>query len=367
MSLPNSESPVSRSALPDYFPARMLNEFVYCPRLFYYEWVEGEFAHNRETVEGAIRHAKVDSGSGELAASEELAQRGETIHARSVTLASEQHRLIAKLDLVEADGETATPVDYKRGSPQTGDDGELQAWQPDRAQLAVQVLVLRENGYRCDEAIVYYVATKQRVRVAIDEQLVEQTLRWLAEARAVAESGKIPPPLEDSPKCPRCSLVGICLPDETRALRPRGRSGDEQLMLFEVDVRPVAGRIGNEEEEKTVRRLVPARDDVRPLYLNTQGLYVGKSGNVLKIKEKDKVIQEVRINDICQLGLFGNIQISTQAIQSLCESEVPIAYFSQGGWFYGITQGLGVKNIFLRREQFRLADVPSLGYESPRR
>jgi hypothetical protein len=27
--------------LPDYLPARMLNEFVYCPRLFFYEWVEG--------------------------------------------------------------------------------------------------------------------------------------------------------------------------------------------------------------------------------------------------------------------------------------------------------------------------------------
>ena len=27
--------------MPDYLPARMLNEFVYCPRLFYYEWVEG--------------------------------------------------------------------------------------------------------------------------------------------------------------------------------------------------------------------------------------------------------------------------------------------------------------------------------------
>jgi CRISPR-associated protein Cas1 len=42
----------------------------------------------------------------------------------------------------------------------------------------------------------------------------------------------------------------------------------------------------------------------------------------------------------------------------LCEAEVPIAYFSMGGWFYGVTQGLGVKNTFLRREQFRLADVP---------
>jgi CRISPR-associated protein Cas1 len=77
------------------------------------------------------------------------------------------------------------------------------------------------------------------------------------------------------------------------------------------------------------------------------------------VQEKDKVVQEVRIGEICQLSLFGNIQLSTQAIQELCEREVPIAFFSQGGWFYGVTQGLGVKNIYLRREQFRLADVPA--------
>jgi CRISPR-associated protein Cas1 len=107
------------------------------------------------------------------------------------------------------------------------------------------------------------------------------------------------------------------------------------------------------------RRLVAARDDLRPLYLNAQGLYVGKSGNVLKIKEKDKEVQEVRIGETCQVNLFGNIQLSTQALQALCENEVPIAYFSMGGWFYGTTHGLGVKNIYLRREQFRLADVPA--------
>jgi CRISP-associated protein Cas1 len=33
-----------------------------------------------------------------------------------------------------------------------------------------------------------------------------------------------------------------------------------------------------------------------------------------------------------------------------------VAYFSQGSWFYGLTTGLGLKNVFLRREQFRKAD-----------
>ena len=39
-------------------------------------------------------------------------------------------------------------------------------------------------------------------------------------------------PLEDSPKCPGCSLVAICLPDETWSLR-RSSNEPEQMMLFE--------------------------------------------------------------------------------------------------------------------------------------
>src|SRR5207248_7746955 len=57
-----------------------------------------------------------------------------------------------------------------------------------------------------------------------------------------------------------------------------------------------------------------------------------------------------------QLNLMGNVQLSTQAVQGLCEAGIPICYFSQGSWFYGITTGLNSKNIFLRRTQFRLAE-----------
>lgn len=337
-------------ATPDYLPARMLNEYVYCPRLFYYEWVESVFAHNQETVEGALRHAKLDGRADELAPAEELTTE-ERIHSRSVSLSSETHRIIATIDLVEADGHTVTPVDYKRGAPwKNNQTGAISAWEPDRVQVAVQALVLRDNGYSCDEAVLYYVKTKQRVRVPIDEPLVKQTLAAIDEARAAAASSRIPSPLVDSPKCPRCSLVGICLPDETLFA--------QEAAAQEPGSPPVpANESGHERvDHAQPRRLVAARDDLRPLYLNTQGLHVGKSGNVLKVKEKDTVVQEVRIAETCQVSLFGNIQLTTQALQTLCENEVPVCYFSQGGWFYGITQGLGVRNIALRREQFRLAE-----------
>jgi CRISPR/Cas system-associated exonuclease Cas4 (RecB family) len=141
--------------LPDLLPARMLNEFVYCPRLFFYEWVEGLFAESVDTVEGAIQHRRVDAQVSKLPAPED----GAEIHARSVTLSSERLRVIAKMDLVELEGATATPVDYKHGRPRDGEDGGLELWATDRAQLGVQGIVLRENGYRCEEGVAYYRKT----------------------------------------------------------------------------------------------------------------------------------------------------------------------------------------------------------------
>jgi CRISPR-associated protein Cas1 len=347
---------------PDYLPARMLNEFVYCPRLFFYEWVEGVFVQSRDTVEGKLRHEKVERKDDALPTAEEAEATGDRIQSRSVTLSSDPHKLIAKMDLIEGDSGVVTPVDYKHGSPRENDrDGTLEAWDPDRVQLCVQALILRDNGYRCEEGVIYYVATKQRVRVPIDDELIHFTLDMLDQARTTAVSGKIPPPLVDSPKCPRCSLVGICLPDETQVCLQitRGVESFRQLALFDGVDHPGADARIPDLSTVEVRRLVPARDDLRPLFLNSQGLRVGKSGEVLQVHEKNKLVQEVRLGEISQLNLFGNIQLTTQAIQSLCAGEIPIAYFSQGGWFYGVTHGLGVKNIHLRREQFRFAEIPS--------
>ena len=352
----------SKRELPDYLPARMVNEYTYCPRLFFYEWVEGLFAESVDTVEGAIQHRRVDAKATALPAAQEMEAREDeltdntrqssvppppqTIHSRSVQLSSERLRVIAKMDLVEVEGGVATPVDYKHGRPRDGADG-LELWPADRAQLGVQGIVLRENGYRCDEGVAYYRRTGQRVRVVFDEAAIAETEALILDAWGLAESGEIPAPLMDSPKCPGCSLVGICLPDETWRAAEEVEE-PQQLSLFDLPRRkPV---------KREVRPMMTPRSELRPLYLNTQGVRIGKSGAVLQVKDKEKLLQEVRIGEICQVNLMGNVQITTQAVQSLCEAEVPVCYFSMGGWFYGITLGLNTKNVFLRRNQFRLAE-----------
>ncbi len=361
----------------ELIPARRLNEFVYCPRLFYYEHVEGVFVENADTLRGGAIHSRVDQGSGAMPSSavakgeeEQAEAKPETIHSRSVSCGSERLGVIAKMDLVEsrlvedADAgdlfarRVVCPVDYKAGSPREGADGN-ELWDTDKMQLGLQCLILRDNGYLCDEGIIYYRGTKQRVPLPVTPELEAWVLEKITAARETMK-GSIPAPLVDSPKCPRCSLVTVCLPDETRLLAEGLAAEREQFAARGGDSR----RAGT---HAPPRRLIASRDVTKPLYLNTPGLYVGRSGDVLQVKDKKELVQEVRINDLSHVALFGNIQMSTQAVQNLCEKEIPVTYFSMGGWFYGITRGHGLTNVFLRMEQFRQAALPEVCLDLARR
>ena len=395
----------------------MLNEFVYCPRLFYYEFVESVFVESGDTVRGKALHRRVDSGKGELpppgekeegrrkkaegggqktedrgqksevrgqddlALSAAPATRGpqpatdEVIHSRSVQMGSDRLGVTAKMDLVEVragmvpgePGEAGgllsalevCPVDYKAGAPRVGEGGN-ELWDADRMQLGVQALILRDNGYTCNEGVIYYRETKQRVPLPITPELALWVEERIAAARQAA-AADIPPPLVASPKCPRCSLVSVCLPDETRLLTSPPVAADVRRLTSPAEPPQSAGQKDQSllTSAATVRRLIAARDDSRALYLRTQGLRVGRKDEVLQVKQENSLVEEVRINDVSHVALFGNIQITTQAVQTLCELEVPVTYFSMGGWFYGLTRGHELKNVFLRIEQFRLARDPA--------
>lgn len=308
------------SAGTPFIPVRMVNEFVYCPRLAYLEWVQGEFAHSADTIEGAIRHKRVDKESGSLP---EAPQAEEKIHARSVSLSSVRLGITAKLDLVEGDGNRVTPVDYKRGKRPHIAAG---VYDPERVQICAQGLLLREHGYECDEGVIYFVASKERVRVPFDEALVEQTLSAIHALRGLGSGGQIPPPLEDSPKCPRCSLVGICLPDEVRFLNvPRAEP----------------------------RPLFPRLQDATPLYVQSPRAYVRKDGEKFVIEVEKQVAAEARIGEVSQIAVFGQTSLTAGALHECFRREIPVSWHSYGGWFIGHTIGTGHHNVETRTHQYR--------------
>ncbi|MCC5836090.1 MAG: CRISPR-associated endonuclease Cas1 [Opitutales bacterium] len=374
------------SAATDLLPARMVNEFVYCPRLFYYEFVEGIFIHNADTLEGKAQHKRQDSGKGAMPQTTAEGEP-EVIHSRSVSLFSDLLGVTAKLDVVETHtnasegGAVAIPVEYKKGAPREGEDGK-ELWDTDRIQLGLQILLLRENGYSCDEGIVYYRETRQRVRYEMTEEEADWIRTTLSAVRRCTK-GPMPPPLDHSVKCPRCSLVSICLPDETRLLKPEpdlselsdtqlafpfqelldtgsnGKNGnpDAKGLSFPYGLIPEI-RIPKLKAGEDVRRLIAPNPETRALYLNTAGHFVGKKDECLVVKEKGKSIGEFRLKDLHHVALFGPVQISTAVVHILCERDIPISYFSMGGWFYGMTRGHSLKNVFTRIEQFNTAGDP---------
>jgi len=303
-------------------PARMVNEFVYCPRLAYLEWVQGEWAESADTVEGRILHRRADQPSGAMPEADAL-DEAERIHARSVTLSSETLGVIAKLDLVEGEGGMVRPVDYKRGRrPHV----ERAAYLPERVQLGLQILLLREHGYACAEGILYFAESRERVPVPLDEELHQQVIAAVNGLRLLAASGRIPPPLEESPKCPRCSMVGICLPDEVSWLR--------------------AGRI-------EPRPLAVAETQALPLIVQDGRARVSKSGETLEVSAEGERLATARLAEVSQLVLYGNATLSTPALHELMRREIPVSWMSHGGWFLGHTVGLGHRNVEVRTQQWQ--------------
>lgn len=302
-------------------PARMVNEYNYCPRLAYLEWVQGEWAESADTVEGRHAHRRVDKVSGNPPAAD--AAEEERIHVRSLELSSDALGLIAKLDLAEFEGRRAIPVDYKRGKRPHVAHG---AYEPERAQLCVQALLLEEHGYEVPEGVLYFVASRERVRVLFDDELRALTRQAVAGLRLVAQGGQIPPPLENSPKCPRCSLNAICLPDELHYLRT---------------------------QQTPPRPLAVGQALALPLYVQTRGAKVAKVGETLEVSVDDAKAASARLIDVSQVVLQGGVYLTAPALHELMARGIPVTWLSHGGWFLGHTIGLGHKNVELRTAQYR--------------
>jgi CRISPR-associated protein Cas1 len=288
--------------------------------------VEGRHAHRRVDKRARQRRLRrVARGPRLVPAKRRRRTRTEPrIHVHSLELSSQALGLVARLDLAEFDGPRAVPVDYKRGRRPHVARG---AYEPERVQLCAQALLLERARLR--------VARRRAVlrRLA---RAGEGVLRRRAASPPRARprpacgwwpaGGQSPPPLENSPKCPRCSLAPICLPDELHYLRTQS-----------TPPRPLA--VGG-----TV---------ALPMYVQSRGAKVAKSGEVLEVSVDDAKVASARLVDVSQLVLQGGVYLTTPALHELMARGIPVSWLSHGGWFLGHTIGLGHKNVELRAAQYR--------------
>lgn len=183
-------------------PLSALQHAVYCLRQAALIHLERAWVDNRFTAEGNVLHAVADKGG-----SRKL--RG-IRRVMALPVASRRLNIAGVADVVEfipgSGGETAFPLEYKRGKPKSH--------RADEVQLCAQALCLEEmTGRSVPEGALFYAETKRRVVVAFDgvlRSLTEATILGLAEVLA---SGATPPPTARRERCRACSLLDLCRPD----------------------------------------------------------------------------------------------------------------------------------------------------------
>src|SRR6266480_5297940 len=195
--------------VPDSIPISALNTLEYCPRRFYYQFVQSDMVINEFVLEGVLLHRRVNQ-----AGTQTLGQ--DVMQTTRLYLYSEELRLSGFTDVIEEQGGLLIPVEYKHGQ-----QGE---WLNDAIQLCAQALCLEERlpgepplpyGY------IFYLGSRRRTQVKFTTELRDKTRATIAQALKVAALETPPPPLAGkmAARCPNCSLLPLCLPEEVRLLR----------------------------------------------------------------------------------------------------------------------------------------------------
>src|SRR5262249_2120205 len=105
--------------------------------------------------------------------------------------------------------------------------------------------------------------------------------------------------------------------------------------------------------------VIPKADDGAVLYLQEPGSFVGKRSHHLTVKKDGIELSRVPLAMVRQVVVFGNVQVSTQALETLLANEIPVMYLTGYGRFLGALTPAPTKNVSLRLAQFQRFGDPA--------
>jgi CRISP-associated protein Cas1 len=318
----------------ELLPVRALNQVTFCPRLYFLQYIDAVMPTNEHVESGKFDHRRVDDP--------ELKNRtrtdGDTARTRSVQLSSETLGLTGILDQIEDKNGQQYPVETKHGTAPRDADGLPTTWDNDAVQLCAQALLLEEHtGQPVPFGFQFYAGTRERVKVEFTTELRAKTQEALDLCHTISSQDQPPAPLpsEFRNRCFGCSLAPVCLPEETLYEIAQPSTTDTAP--------PPAG----------LTRVIPNSDDGAVLYVNEPGSSVGKKSEHLIVKKDGQELSRVPMHAVRQVVIFGNVQVSTQALQTLIENEIPVMYLTGHGKFIGGFTPPPAKNVGLREAQYK--------------
>ncbi len=298
-----------------YIPLSQINTYVFCPRRFYYESIEGHQVINHHIEEGTIKHENVHT---EVHAR----RKGDKTISRRLYLASEALGVSGYTDLVEEKDGIPYPIEFKKAG--------IGNWINDQVQLCLQGLLLEEKtGLSIPHGYIFYIGSKRRRKVPFDAELRQTTHQYLTQARALLQSRQIPKPIHDN-RCNGCSIRPICLPDEVAYLQ-------------KLDERP--------------KRIKPALGIDNVLYVDEQGCAIKKTGQRILVTRENQVLRDIPLIHLGQVVIAGNVNLTTPAMQTLLHDGIPVVFLSKYGRYHGALTPQVSRNSLLRSAQYRIANI----------
>jgi len=172
--------------------ASMLNQYLYCPRRFWYIAFYNTQGDNYYKTDGKNKHKNQSKRGG---------------WTQEIYLESEELGLKGKVDVLE--DRESVPIERKRG----GD-----YYPNDEIQLAAYCMLLEENiDETVEEGVIYLFGTDRRHRIRISEWHRNRVREVAEDIRGMSPDS--PPPFVDNPsKCEKCSCREYCMPEESKML-----------------------------------------------------------------------------------------------------------------------------------------------------
>lgn len=291
-------------------PIGMVAHHAFCPRRAWLE-ANGERTDTGQVAKGIADHAPVDDPT---------TSRSERL--RSIDIRCERLNLSGRCDTVEqAEDGTMVVIEHKAAPVRRSAKPTF----PQRVQLALQALCLREEGHDVVGAAIWFSTARRRVAVALDDELLAEAERHAREARRVVDQLTPPPPLEDDPRCRRCSHVSVCLPDEHR-------------------LRPSARRIG------------VADPTGRVLHLASAGSRASLRRGQIQVQVGDEPPTTVPLAQTAGLVVHGNADVSSALLRETFERGYPVVWCAWSGRVVGWAVPAAGPNGEARSLQHRLTD-----------
>ena len=209
---------MARYAESDLLPISALQHLIYCPRQCALIHNEQQWAENRLTVEGQQLHAKAHAPKHGESRPGVRITRGLRLRSFELGIVGQadvvefhQHDETEQGDRGDENPTMALPIEYKRGRPKKHD--------ADKIQLCAQAMCLEEM-LQLDQPIpegrLFYGKTRRRQDVPFDEGLRSRTFATTTVLRKLFDAGVTPPARYEKAKCDRCSLLGLCMPQQLK-------------------------------------------------------------------------------------------------------------------------------------------------------